>query len=99
MSGKDEQQKDAGGWDYIWNPRTNEFLGRTAKSWGPNLARLQVMRLKPPVVRTNQRPTRNHVIHVLRDGQMVQPTTCQSISRTCRAPSKQTQRMPAQMVL
>ncbi|CAL8326852.1 unnamed protein product [Lota lota] len=34
MSSKDEQQKDSSGWDYVWNPRTHEFLGRTATSWG-----------------------------------------------------------------
>lgn len=34
MENKDEQQKDSGGWkDFFWNPRTHEFLGRTATSW------------------------------------------------------------------
>ncbi|CAL8241094.1 unnamed protein product [Merluccius merluccius] len=35
MANKDELQKGSSGWrEFIWNPRTHEFLGRTASSWG-----------------------------------------------------------------
>lgn len=35
MYAKMAKDGEKGGWkEYIWNPRTREFLGRTASSWG-----------------------------------------------------------------
>ncbi|XP_028822909.1 sodium/potassium-transporting ATPase subunit beta-2a isoform X2 [Denticeps clupeoides] len=32
---KEEEKSSSGGWkEFFWNPRTHEFMGRTASSWG-----------------------------------------------------------------